>query len=297
MIYLTAFAIFANEISAKTDMYKVSVKEILRNKAPGVSRWMPWFVKNYLKRIVHEEEVNYYLENFSRLDTIEFIRASLDHMGITYKAAGLDKLPRDGRYIFASNHPFGGIDGLMLAVEIAGRFGDVRVVVNDLLMNLEPLRPIFIPINKHGRQKPEYAQMYKEAFESDMPIVTFPAGLCSRRRNGKVCDLEWKPSFVKQAIETQRDIVPVFFDGRLSDFFYNLSNLRTKLGVKANIEMLYLADEMFKQKGQHFEIRIGDPIPWQQLEGGRNARKTALSIREKAYALSKNNEPNNEAGK
>lgn len=266
-------------------MDKLSVKEVLRSKAPGVSKWTPGFVKNYLRRIVHEDELNFYLENFQHLPTIEFIRASLAHMGITYSASGLDKLDPAGRYIFASNHPFGGIDGLMLAVAIADYFGDVRVVVNDLLMNLEPLKPIFIPVNKHGGQNPEYAQMYKDAFESDTPIVTFPAGLCSRRSNRVVCDSEWKPSFVKQAVATQRDIVPVFFAGRLSDFFYNLSNLRTKLGVKANIEMLYLADEMFRQKGKYFEIIIGDPIAWQTLGDGKNARKTALRIMEAAYGL------------
>lgn len=284
-LFKTVSYICETKYPQSLNMDKVSVKEVLRSKAPGVSRWTPWFVKNYLRRIVHEEELNFYLENFSHLPTIEFIRASLDHMDITYSADGLGKLDPKGRYIFASNHPFGGIDGLMLAAEIASRFGDVRVVVNDLLMNLEPLAPIFIPINKHGRQNPEYAKMYKDAFESDIPIVTFPAGLCSRRRAGVVCDLEWKPNFVKQAVATQRDIVPVFFGGRLSDFFYNLSNLRTKLGVKANIEMLYLADEMFRQGGQHFEILIGDPIPWQRLDGGRDARRTALKIREEAYAL------------
>ena len=285
LAFLPAFIIFTTRILKNFCMDKLSVKQVLHDKAPKISRWTPWFVKNYLRRIVHEDELNYYLENFSHLDTIEFIRASLDHMGITYEAAGLENLDPKGRYIFASNHPFGGIDGLMLAVEIADYFGNVRVVVNDLLMNIEPLKPIFIPINKHGRQKPEYAKMYKQAFDSDMPIVTFPAGLCSRRHKGIVCDLEWKPSFVKQAVATKRDIVPVFFKGKLSDFFYNLSNLRTKLRIKANIEMLYLADEMFKQKGQHFEILIGEPIPWRQLENGKNARKTALEIREKAYGL------------
>lgn len=269
-------------------MDKLSVKEVLRSKVPGVSKWIPWFVKNYLKRTVHEDELNYYLENFSHLPTIEFIRASLAHMGVTYNAVGLEKLDPNGRYIFASNHPFGGIDGLMLAVEIAEYFGDVRVVVNDLLMNLEPLKPIFIPINKHGRQNAEYAQMYKDAFESDIPIVTFPAGLCSRRQKGVVCDSEWKPNFVKQAVATERDIVPVFFEGKLSDFFYNLSNLRKKLGIKANIEMLYLADEMFRQKGNHFEMMIGEPIPWQTLEGGKSAKETALQIRKRAYDLGKN---------
>lgn len=263
---------------------KVDVKKILRDKAPRVSRWIPGFVKNYLRRIVHEDEVNYYLETFSHLPTIEFIRASLAHMGISYNAAGMDKLDPEGRYIFASNHPFGGVDGLMLADEVNGYFGDVRVVVNDLLMNLDPLKSIFVPVNKHGRQKGEYAAMFREAFASDIPIITFPAGLCSRRQSGVVADLPWRPNFIKQAVANKRDVVPVYFDGRLSNFFYRLSNLRKSLGVAANIEMLYLADEMFKQKGSHFEIKIGDPVPWQTFEGVRPA-DAAHEMQKAAYAL------------
>lgn len=95
-----------------------------------------------------------------------------------------------------------------------------------------------------------------------------PAGLCSRRIKGSVCDLPWKPSFVKNAIESRRDIVPVYFEGKLSNFFYNLSSIRTALGIKANIEMLYLADEMFSQRGRHFDIYFGEPVPWQRLTTG-----------------------------
>ena len=248
---------------------------------------MPWFVKGYLRRIVHEDEVNFYLENFSHLPTIEFIRASLAHMGITYTARGIERLDPAGRYIFASNHPFGGLDGLMLADEASRVFGEVRVVVNDLLMNLDPLKPIFIPVNKHGRQRPEYTEMFRAAFESDMPIITFPAGLVSRRYGGVVEDLPWRPNFIKQAVANRRDVVPVHFDGRLSGFFYNLANLRKRLGVKANIEMLYLADEMFKQGGSHFDIAIGEPISWQSLEGRKPAEE-ALRIRRISYALKNN---------
>lgn len=263
---------------------RVDIKKVLREKAPGVSRWMPWFVKNYLRRIVHEDEINFYLENFSHLPTIEFIRASLAHMGITYTAVGIERLDPHGRYIFASNHPFGGVDGLMLADEVSRAFGQVRVVVNDLLMNLAPLAPIFIPVNKHGRQRPEYTQMFREAFESDMQIITFPAGLVSRRQNGTIADLEWRPNFVKQAVAHHRDIVPVLFEGRLSNFFYSLSAFRKKVGIKANIEMLYLPDEMFRQGGSHFNIIIGEPVAWQSLEGV-TPKDAALAIRNSAYAL------------
>lgn len=266
---------------------KLDVKEAIRSKSPGLAKIGPLVA--YLRRIVHEDELNRLLETYGGLPTVDFIRESLRDMGITYELAGIEKLDPSGRYIFASNHPFGGLDGLMLAEKVAGYFGDVRVVVNDLLMNIEPLRDIFIPVNKHGRQGAQYAKLYNDAFASDVPVVTFPAGLCSRRRNGVVCDGDWRHSFVRQAVATHRDVVPVFFDGRLSDFFYRLSRLRTSLGIKANVEMLYLADEMFRQSGSHFRIVIGDPVAWQTLDDGRSAASHARRLKEIAYALKSGN--------
>lgn len=266
---------------------EINVADILQKKNPTLARIMPSFIVDYLKRIVHEDEVNYYLRNFEGLSSIEFVRATLQQMQISYHAQGMEQLDPDGRYIFASNHPFGGLDGLMLADEVSNYFGDVRVVVNDILMNIKPLNSLFIPINKHGRQNNDYARLYNEAFDSSVPIITFPAGLCSRRRNGHVEDAHWKHNFVKRAIATERDIVPVHFDGELSRFFYRLSNLRTHLGIRANIEMLYLADEMFAQKGRHFEIKIGKPIMWSEMCDGRSAAQWAKIIRAKSYGLKK----------
>jgi putative hemolysin len=265
-------------------MLQIDVKSVLQAKKPALARWIPPFAINYLRRIIHEKEINSYLRDFADLPPIEFVRASLGRMGISYDAVGLENLDDKGRYIFASNHPFGGLDGLMLADKISSRFGDVRVVVNDILMNLEPLKPIFIPINKHGRQNHTYLNLYNAAFASDMPIVTFPAGLCSRRTDGVVADVEWKPNFVKKAMSSRRDIVPVFFDGELSDFFYRLANLRTGLGIHANIEMLYLPNEMFKQQGKHFNIIIGSPVTWKSMSG-MTARETTLMLRDAVYKL------------
>ena len=151
-------------------------------------------------------------------------------MQISYTVEGLDRLDPAGRYLFASNHPFGGMDGMMLADELIGRFGDVRVVVNDLLMNIEPLSPLWVPVNKHGAQSAAYARRFDEAIFGELPVLTFPAGLCSRRHGGVVADPEWKTSFVKRAYASQRRIVPIFVEGELSDFFYRLSDLRTRLG-------------------------------------------------------------------
>ena len=267
------------------DTLQVDVDKVLADKNPGLARLLPRFVKAYLKRIVHQDEVNYVLRSFSHQPPVGFVRSTLDYMEITHRAVGLERLSLDGRYLFASNHPFGGMDGMMLCAELSTRFSEVRIIVNDLLMNLRPLAPLFVPVNKHGRQNARYAQTLRDTLESNAQIATFPAGLCSRRHHGRVADPRWKHSFVKNALESRRDIVPVRFDGELSSFFYNLSNLRSALGIRANIEMLYLADEMFSQRGRHFDIYFGEPVPWQRLATGEPPVRLAQQIREQAYAL------------
>lgn len=154
---------------------------------------------------------------------------------------------------------------MMLAEVIGSRFGDVRVVVNDILMYLEPLVPIFVPVNKSGAQAKRNAIALNKAFEGPTPVLTFPAGLCSRLvpgsgASGVVCDIEWRPNFIKRALQTGRQIVPVYVEGKLSKRFYRLANWRKRLGVKVNVEQLFLPDEMFRQRGGHFKLIFGNPI-------------------------------------
>lgn len=217
-------------MKANREMPKIDVQAVLRSKAPGAARWVPGPVVRWLERTIHQDEINYILEEYSALPPREFIRSCFRFWGVTYSIEGLDRLDPRGRWLFASNHPFGGMDGMMLADELIGHFGDVRVVVNDLLMHLEPLRPLWIPVNKHGGQNAECLRRFDEAFAGDLPILTFPAGLCSRRIGGRVEDLEWKTNFVKRAASSGRTVVPVFVEGELSRFFYRLSNLRRRLG-------------------------------------------------------------------
>ena len=177
------------------------------------------------------------------------------------------------------------MDGMMLADELIQYFGDARVVVNDLLMALDPLRPLWIPVNKHGRQNSENLRLFDSAFEGDLPILTFPAGVCSRRIDGVVQDMPWHTNFVKRASATHRNVVPVFVEGNLSNFFYRLANFRKRIGIKFNIEMLYLPDEMFSQSGKHFRIFVGDPISPEQLARQGSWREQTEYIRKKAYYL------------
>ena len=268
-------------------MPRIDIAEILRQKAPKLARRLPRRAVEWLRRTIHEEEINHILASYWELPPQEFIRACFREWEVTYSVSGLDRLDPAGRYLFVANHPFGGMDGMMLADKLIERFGDARVVVNDLLMHLEPLRPLWIPVNKHGAQNGDYARRFDEAFFGELPILTFPAGLCSRRIGGHIADTEWKTSFLKKACASQRMIVPVFVEGRLSNFFYRVDRLRKALGVKFNIEMLWLPDEMFSQRGRHFRLIVGEPISPAELAACGSLREQTEEVRRKTYFLEK----------
>lgn len=266
-------------------MPEIDIGAVLQAKAPRLAQRLPAFALRWLRRTIHEAEINHILRSYWDLPPQEFIRACFREWDVTYSAEGLERLDPRGRYLFVANHPFGGMDGMMLADKLIERFGDARVVVNDLLMHLEPLRPLWIPVNKYGAQNAAYARKFDEELFGERPILTFPAGLCSRRIRGEVTDLPWKSSFLKKAYASQRQIVPIFVEGRLSSFFYGVVSLRKLLGVKFNIELLWLPDEMFSQRGRHFRIAVGEPIPLAELQQAGSLHEQTEYIRKKTYFL------------
>lgn len=266
-------------------MPQIDIQAVLKSKAPKASRYVPRFLINYLCRIVHQDEINEVLARHWDSSPQEFIHASFEKLKVSYEIEGLENLQRDGRYLFASNHPFGGMDGMMLADKLIEHFGDARVIVNDLLMHIDPLRPLWVPVNKHGAQNSDYARRFEEVLYGDLPVLTFPAGLCSRRIEGRVQDLKWHNNFIRKAHATRREVVPVFVEGELSKRFYRLSSFRQKLGLKLNIEMLYLADEMFLQQGRHFRIRVGKPIELADLQAVGSINEQTQYVREAVYRL------------
>lgn len=264
---------------------KIDVEKVLFSKNPALAKTVPSFVINYLKKIVHQDELNELLKECGHLKDSEFIEAGLKFLNIRYKAYGQENIPERGRYIFVSNHPLGGLDGLVFIHEISKHFRDLRFPVNDILMNIENLSGIFLPVNKHGSQAKFAAAKIKEAYASDSQILYFPAGLCSRKKRGLIKDLEWHKNFITKAVQHKRDIIPAYFSGRNSNFFYNLSNLRNFIGIKANIEMLYLPDEMFRQKDKEIKLIFGKSIPWQTFDHAKSLSEWAEWVKSKSYDL------------
>ena len=264
---------------------QVNVREVFRNKNPRLAGLLPGFIFRYLEKIVHQEDINNFLERHGEKIGLDFVQAVLEEFDIKLSVKGIDNIPGNGRYIFASNHPLGGFDGLLLMSVLESRFSGFKVLVNDILMNIKNLHPLFIPINKHGKQGLEAARILDEAYRSDLQILTFPSGLVSRRIKGQIVDLVWKKNFIGKSIQYQRDIVPVFVSGRNSEFFYRLGRIRRLLGIKANLEMFYLVDETFKHRHKSISIIFGDPIGYHTFDKSRSSLEWARWVKEKVYAL------------
>jgi 1-acyl-sn-glycerol-3-phosphate acyltransferase len=274
-----------NESAEKKPVLQIDVENVLRSKNPSLAKAVPSFIINYLKRIVHQDDINELLLKHGHLRDAEFIEVSLDYFGIRYQVYGRENIPGSGRYFFVSNHPLGGLDGLVFMNALSKHFNSIKFPVNDILMNIENLSGIFLPVNKHGGQAKDAARLLDETYASDSQILYFPAGLCSRKKRGVIRDLPWHKSFISKAIQHKRDIIPAFLSGRNSNFFYNLSNLRILLGIRANIEMLYLPDEMFRQKEKNIILVFGKVIPWQTFDHSKSSSEWAEWVKSRSYEL------------
>ncbi|MCD6201784.1 MAG: 1-acyl-sn-glycerol-3-phosphate acyltransferase [Bacteroidales bacterium] len=263
----------------------IDVEKAIEDKNPRLLKVLPGFVLRYLKKIIHQDDLNEIIQRFHEQEGLDFVEKTLDYMGISYSAEDLENIPEQGRFIFVSNHPLGGLDGLVFIHVIGRIFPDLKFPVNDFLLNIKNLDPVFLPINKHGSQSRDAVRAIEEAYASDSQILYFPAGLCSRKIRGKIVDLEWKKHFITKAIEYKRDIIPVYFSGRNSNFFYNLANLRVLLGIKSNIEMIYLPNEMFKQRGKKLILKVGRPIPYTFFDRTRTAKEWADYVKDIVYSI------------
>ncbi len=273
-------------------MKEVDVKKIFYDKNPKAARWIPNLVFRYLKKIAHQDYINTIIRNYGHLKNFEFSEKMIEYFNVTVKTKGEENLPDNGRFIFASNHPLGGFDGQIIMYLIGKKYGknNYKFLVNDILMNLTNMEDVFLPVNKHGKQGSKLAVELDNAFKSDKQILTFPAGIVSRKIAGLIMDLPWQKSFISKAVQYQRDIIPIHISGKNSKFFYRLNLIRKKLGIKANLEMLYLIDETYKHRNKHFTVSFEKPIPWQTFDKTRKPIEWAKYVKEKVYLMDGINE-------
>lgn len=263
----------------------LDIEQVIRNKAGKKADRIPKFVINWFKKFMHLDFINGFLKE--GYVGVEFCEKGLEYLGVEIEVEGLENLPKDGRkYTFASNHPLGAIDGVTLGAVIGKEYdGNIKYLMNDLLMNLKGMAPLGIPINKFGGQARALPRLLNEVYESDCQMLIFPAGLCSRKIDGKIQDIEWGKSFVKKSRDTGRDIVPIHFDGENSKRFYRIATWQKRLGLKFNFAMMLLPSEMYKSKGRKYKITIGKPIAISSLDRSKTDYEWAQEIRKHVYEL------------
>lgn len=278
-----------NEQELNSDYKPIKIKELFREKNPRLAPLLPGFIYRFLHNALALDDINEILGLHGHKRDFEFASAAIEMFNVTVDLIGEENLPKGGPFIFVSNHPLGGFDGVILMHEIGERYErKYKVLVNDILLNMKNMDDVFIPINKHGAQSVENVRKIDEIFQSDNHVMTFPAGLVSRKKKGEIRDTEWKKSFITKSINYKRDVVPIHMTGRCSNFFYNLANLRKFLGIKANLEMFFLPRETFRHKNNHYRITIGKSISYTTFDKRIKPAVWAAKVKAYVYSLAEN---------
>lgn len=265
----------------------LDLDKVLSGRNPGLYKVLPRFLLNFIKRIIHQDQLNGVIWRNRDKFGLDFVNSILVEFGANIVVKGIENINAAGRWIIAANHPLGGLDGMALMNVVGAVKKDILFPVNDLLMNIENLKELFIPINKHGSNLGN-ARLIEQAYASEKGMLYFPAGLCSRKQKDGICDLVWQKSFIVKARSHMRDIIPCHIDGHNSNRFYNISNLRNTLGIKSNIEMLLLVDEMYKQKNKNLTITFGKPISYKTFGKQFSDVEWAQKIKHFVYSLEEN---------
>ncbi|MCK4852964.1 MAG: 1-acyl-sn-glycerol-3-phosphate acyltransferase [Bacteroidales bacterium] len=276
------------ESSEAPEIKKIDIKQIFYEKSPRIARLLPGFVYAYLKRILHQDFVNEFLERHGDKMGVDFMEGAYEEFNVNMDIRGEENLPAAGCFLFVGNHPLGGFDGNMLIYIIRKHYPRVVFLVNDILMNLKNMDEFFIPINKHGGQTREIVKQLDEAYRSEIQIISFPSGMVSRKIKGKIQDLVWQKNFIIKATQYKRDVIPIHISGRNSNFFYRLAKLRKFFRIKWNLEMLYLLDETYKHRNKTFTFTIGKPIPHTVFDRTHTSLEWAAKVRELVYRLPEN---------
>ena len=265
----------------------INIAEIIKKKNSKLYAVLPQFIINYIKKVIHQTDLNRDLRLIDGYSGAEKFQKFFDLHNIKIEIKGEENIPKEGRFIFASNHPLGGPDGMLFIIAVTKFFPNSKFLVNDLLMNLPDVQDVFLPINKHGANNKQSVALINEAYKADQQILIFPAGIVSRKVKNKITDLEWHKSFIGHAKKYERDIIPVHISGNNSKFFYNLANFRKRIGLRVNLEMFYLVDELYKHTNKTFTITFGKPFSYKLLDDSKSNYMWAQEMKQKTYELSK----------
>ena len=259
----------------------VDVVRLLGEKNPAMHRKLSGPAKAGIRLVARESVINNRLNHAHDLTCNLFPAKVLSHTGVRghlRPAAG--PLPDPAtRPVFLSNHPTGGLDGILLLHWLSTYYPDIRLIVNDLLWNLHHMRPFIIPVDVFGDSRNALKTMV-EVFEGDAPLMVFPSGETARKKSGVLTEAPWQKNPVKMVMKYDRTVVPVRLDGYNSRLFYAVARVRTLLRIPLNLEMMLLSHEFFFPNWKDFGMTVGEPLGPDQVRSlGRTDDERAEALR------------------
>lgn len=263
----------------------IDIEKAIRSGNNKLLRSLPGFIIKLLRKIIYEDEINSIINRSRHLNGVPFLMDILDNINVKVDIRGGDNITPAGRFIFAANHPVGGVDAMAIFSALYKYYPEVVSPANLLLNNIPSLRPLVFGVDVFGKASKETALKLDELYESDTQIMIFPAGEVSRRNKGTISDIVWQKSFITKAVRHRRDVIPVHISGRNSNLFYIIANLRKKLGIKMYIETLLLPREMMKQKNSTTTIIFGKPVPFQTFTPDKTPVEWAQNVKGIVYSL------------
>lgn len=267
----------------------VNIQREISLKFPSLLK-LPFIIKKpifeIIKRIIHENEINNFLQSKEKLSPFDFIDAVLEYFNFSYKVSSnqIENIPPSGRVIIIANHPLGALDALSLIHLIQKVRSDVRVVANDVLAQIDQLKPILLSIDAFGlKTSKETIEQIYTSLDSEQAVIIFPAGEVSRARPAGVKDTKWHKGFLKFALKKNTPILPIHIKAKNSTLFYTLSTLNKKLSATL------LPHEMFNKKNKNLEFNIGEIIPFKSFKENNFDLGTKVKLFKKhLYNISKN---------
>ncbi len=263
----------------------IDIEHIIKNSDSKFLKNLPSVFVKAIAVVIRQKQLNKLFKENADYVGVDFPPKVLEYLNVKIDIIGERNLPENGRCIFVANHPFGFLDGLVLFSVIGKEYGDLRMIANDDLGYIDNLAPIMANVKVFGKSSKQYITELNNVYNSDLPITNFPAGLVSRVKDKNITDGKWQKSFIKKAIETKRDIVPIRIKGRNSLLFYSIFIFRSFLKINTNIELALLPWEMFRKQNRTIKVRIGEPISYKTFDKSLSHIKWAQKVKEQVYKL------------
>lgn len=243
-------------------------------------------LRGFLMKALKLDQINsLYAKNASKKDT-EFIDAILTclQIRVQFNEAELANIPKEGPFITVSNHPYGGIDGLLLLKFLLQVRPDFKVMANYLLQRLEPLSEHIIPVNNLNQRLSNRSSLggLKKALthlNEGLPLGFFPAGEVSSLHNGRVKDRKWQPSAIKIISSAEVPVIPIYFHGSNSRMFHIMGLINPMFRTAR------LPREFLNKNNKTVNVRIGKPISLEEQNSFENTDQFGRYLRTKVYAL------------